>query len=117
MPNHMLRAMQANPVFRDVPVIVMSSLAQAVVMEMGLRCFAFLRKPFGAAAVRETVARALDSASKGSAQGGARLSVTRQAPSSPSLESEWPGEAGVDDPAPAGPGCGQLEVPPFREEF
>lgn len=60
----MLRTMQANPVFRDIPVVVMSSLAEAVVMEMGIRCFAFLRKPFRAAAVRETIARAIESASK-----------------------------------------------------
>jgi DNA-binding NtrC family response regulator len=62
----MLRAMQANATFRDIPVIMMSSLTEAAVAESGLSCFAFLRKPFRSARMTETIARAIDSISKGS---------------------------------------------------
>jgi DNA-binding NtrC family response regulator len=63
----MVRAMQANAVFRDIPVIIMSSLPEAVVAESELPYFAFLRKPFRAAKVIQTIARAIESTSKGSA--------------------------------------------------
>jgi CheY-like chemotaxis protein len=62
----MLRAMQASPTFRNIPVIVMSSLTEAAVAKSGVRCFAFLRKPFRAATVVQIVARAIESASKNS---------------------------------------------------
>lgn len=63
----MLRAMQANAALRDIPVIVMSSLTEAAVVESGLHCFAFLRKPFRAAKMIQTIARAIESTSEGSA--------------------------------------------------
>jgi CheY-like chemotaxis protein len=56
----MLRVMRADPEYRRVPVIVMSSLPQAAVAEEASGMYAgFLRKPFKLQAVIEMVDRVL----------------------------------------------------------
>ena len=56
----MLRAMTADPKYRRVPVIVMSSLPEAAVAEVAGGMYAgFLRKPFKLQAVIELVDRVL----------------------------------------------------------
>ncbi|HJU17148.1 MAG TPA: response regulator [Stellaceae bacterium] len=56
----MLRAMAADPAYRTIPVIMMSSLDEETVRRECDRFAAFLRKPFRASAVRDAVARVLD---------------------------------------------------------
>ena len=52
----MLRVMRDNPEYRDIPVIVMSSLPEAAVAEVASGMYAgFLRKPFKLQAVIEAV--------------------------------------------------------------
>lgn len=55
----MLRAMAAEPAYRRIPVIIMSSLGEQAVAERCKGYAAFLHKPFRAAAVLSTVARVL----------------------------------------------------------
>lgn len=56
----MLRVMRANPEYRDIPVIVMSSLPEAAVAEVARGLYAgFLRKPFKLQAAIEMVDRVL----------------------------------------------------------
>jgi CheY-like chemotaxis protein len=57
----MLRAMAAEPAYRRIPVIMISSLGEDVVAEKCKGYAAFLHKPFRAAAVLSTVARVLGS--------------------------------------------------------
>jgi CheY-like chemotaxis protein len=54
-----LAALSADPVHRDIPVILMSSLPEASVAEQASGYTAFLRKPFRVAAVLEAIARGL----------------------------------------------------------
>jgi CheY-like chemotaxis protein len=54
-----LAALAADPAHRDIPVIMMSSLPEAVVREQATGYAAFLRKPFKAAALLETLERVL----------------------------------------------------------
>ncbi len=55
----MLRAMAADPAYRRIPVIMMSSLGEDVIAERCKGYAAFLHKPFRVAAVLGTVARVL----------------------------------------------------------
>jgi CheY-like chemotaxis protein len=55
----MLRAMQEDPILRAIPVVMMSSLGEDVVRTQCQGYAAFLRKPFRATAVLDTVARIL----------------------------------------------------------
>ena len=55
----MLRAMAAQPTYRRIPVIMMSSLGEDVIAERCKGYAAFLHKPFRVAAVLGTVARVL----------------------------------------------------------
>jgi len=55
----MLRAMAAEPAYRRIPVIMMSSLAEHVIAEKCDSYAAFLHKPFSIAAVLSTIARIL----------------------------------------------------------
>ena len=57
----MLRALREDPRYEDVPVIMMSGVAEASVREYCTSYFAFLRKPFDALALLSTVKRALSS--------------------------------------------------------
>jgi CheY-like chemotaxis protein len=59
----MLRAMAAEPAYRRIPVIMMSSLREDVIAERCEGYAAFLRKPFRVAAVLSTVARVLGAGS------------------------------------------------------
>jgi CheY-like chemotaxis protein len=54
-----LRAMAAAAAWRDIPVVMMSSLPEAAVAEQCHGYAAFLRKPFSAAKVIETIRRIL----------------------------------------------------------
>ncbi|HJU15059.1 MAG TPA: response regulator [Stellaceae bacterium] len=57
----MLEAMKADPVHRDVPVVVMSSLPESAVAKAAKSQYAaFLRKPFKIKAVVELVNAVLD---------------------------------------------------------
>jgi CheY-like chemotaxis protein len=52
----MLRAMRQNPLYRDIPAVMMSSLPESAVTDAARGLFkAFLRKPFRVAAVTDTV--------------------------------------------------------------
>jgi len=55
----MLRTMAAQPAYRRIPVIMMSSLGEDVIAERCKGYAAFLHKPFRVAAVLSTVARVL----------------------------------------------------------
>ena len=55
----MLRTMAAQPAYRRIPVIMMSSLGEDVIAERCKGYAAFLHKPFRVAAVLGTVARVL----------------------------------------------------------
>lgn len=55
----MLRVLQADPALAAIPVIMMSSLAESTVAEDCKGYAAFLRKPFSALAVIDSVARVL----------------------------------------------------------
>jgi len=55
----MLRAMAAQPTYRRIPVIMMSSLGEDVIAERCKGYAAFLHKPFRVATVLSTVARVL----------------------------------------------------------
>ena len=55
----MFRAMAADPAWKDIPIVMMSSLPEAVVAEACGRYAGFLRKPFTLHAVFENVARVL----------------------------------------------------------
>ncbi len=57
-----LRALLDDPRYQDVPVIVMSGLAEASVRESCTSSFAFLRKPFDALSLLAAVRRALSKA-------------------------------------------------------
>jgi CheY-like chemotaxis protein len=57
----MLRTMQANPAFRDIPVVMMSSLDERTVRTQCDGIAGFIRKPFRAALLVQTIARVLDS--------------------------------------------------------
>ena len=59
----MLRAMKADPAFRDIPVVMMSSLDPRSVDAQCDGYVAFLRKPFRAAAITDLVARVLGAGS------------------------------------------------------
>ena len=62
----MLAAMMAEPAYRHIPVIMISSLAEKVLAEKCTGYVAYLRKPFRATAVLSTIARVLgDSANAG----------------------------------------------------
>jgi CheY-like chemotaxis protein len=61
----MLRAMAAEPTYRYIPVIIMSSLSEEAVAERCKGYAAFLHKPFRAAAVLSTIGRVLDRAENG----------------------------------------------------
>jgi CheY-like chemotaxis protein len=54
-----LRAMAAEPAYKDIPVIMISSLAENVLAKKCTGYVAYLRKPFKAAALLSTVARVL----------------------------------------------------------
>lgn len=57
----MLKAMQQNPTYRNVPAVVMSSLPESAVAEAARGMYAaFLRKPFKLAAVTNIVKTVLD---------------------------------------------------------
>lgn len=55
----MLRAMAADPRYRSIPVILMSSLSEAAVVARCGGYIGFLRKPFTLQAVTDAVGRAL----------------------------------------------------------
>ena len=55
----MLAAIAAEPAYRHIPVIMISSLAEKVLAEKCTGYVAYLRKPFRATAVLSTVARVL----------------------------------------------------------
>jgi CheY-like chemotaxis protein len=55
----MLAAMAAEPAYRHIPVIMISSLAENVLAEKCTGHVAYLRKPFRATAVLSTIARVL----------------------------------------------------------
>ncbi len=55
----MLRAMAAEPAYRRIPVIMMSSLGEDAIAEKCKGYTAFLHKPFRVAAVLSAVARVL----------------------------------------------------------
>jgi CheY-like chemotaxis protein len=55
-----LRAMAADPAYRAIPVIMMSSLDEETIRQECDGFVAFLRKPFRATAVRDVIARVLD---------------------------------------------------------
>lgn len=55
----MLRAMRADPAYRDLPVVMMSGLDEAAVRARITGYSAFLRKPFRFEAVVQVVARLL----------------------------------------------------------
>jgi CheY-like chemotaxis protein len=55
----MLRAMAADPAYQRIPVIMMSSLGEDVIVARCKGYAAFLHKPFRVAAVLSAVARAL----------------------------------------------------------
>jgi CheY-like chemotaxis protein len=63
----MLRAMVAEPAYRRIPVIMISSLGEDVIAERCRGYAAFLHKPFRAAAVLSTVARVLGSGANAAA--------------------------------------------------
>jgi len=63
----MLRAMAAQPAYRRIPVIMMSSLGEDVIAERCKGYAAFLHKPFRVAAVLSTVARVLGTGAKDAA--------------------------------------------------
>lgn len=58
----MLRAIKADPTVSGVPVVMMSSLDEATIRAECEGYVAFLRKPFRAAQISETVANALGDA-------------------------------------------------------
>jgi CheY-like chemotaxis protein len=64
----MLRAMAAEPVYQRIPVIMISSLREDVIIEKCPGYVAFLHKPFRAAAVLSTIARVLGRAANDTAQ-------------------------------------------------
>jgi CheY-like chemotaxis protein len=55
----MLAAMKAEPAYRHVPVIMITSLAEDVLAKTCTGYVAYLRKPFRATAVLSTIARVL----------------------------------------------------------
>jgi CheY-like chemotaxis protein len=55
----MLAAMAAEPAYRRIPVIMISSLAERVIAEKCKGYVAYLRKPFNATTVLSTIARVL----------------------------------------------------------
>ena len=55
----MLAAMAAEPAYRHIPVIMMSSLGENMIAQKCTGYVAYLRKPFRATAVLSTVARVL----------------------------------------------------------
>lgn len=59
----MLRAMAAEPAYRRIPVIMMSSLREDAIAQRCKGYAAFLHKPFRVAAVLSTVARVLGAGS------------------------------------------------------
>ncbi len=63
----MLRAIAAEPAYRGIPIIMMSSLSQDVIAERCEGYSAFLHKPFSAAAALSTVARVLGNGINGAA--------------------------------------------------
>jgi FixJ family two-component response regulator len=65
----MLRAIAAEPAYRKIPVIIMSSLDHATVSKKCSGYAAFLRKPFRSAAVIAAIARVLDGKAKRKACG------------------------------------------------
>jgi CheY-like chemotaxis protein len=56
----MLAAMAAEPAYRHIPVIMISSLGENVIAEKCTGYVAYLRKPFRATAVLSTIVRVLD---------------------------------------------------------
>jgi CheY-like chemotaxis protein len=56
----MLAAMAAEPAYRHIPVIMISSLGEQVISEKCTGYVAYLRKPFRATAVLSTIVRVLD---------------------------------------------------------
>jgi CheY-like chemotaxis protein len=64
----MLRARAAEPVYQRIPVIMISSLREDVIIEKCPGYGAFLHKPFRAAAVLSTIARVLVRAANDTAQ-------------------------------------------------
>ncbi len=54
-----LKAMEANSHYGDVPVVIMSSLPEATIAEQCQGYVAFLRKPFSATKLIETIQRIL----------------------------------------------------------
>ena len=64
----MLRAMAAEPVYQRIPVIMISSLREDVIIEKCPGYVAFLHKPFRAAAVLSTIARVLGRGANDTAQ-------------------------------------------------
>jgi CheY-like chemotaxis protein len=63
----MLRAMAAEPAYRRIPVIMMSSLSEEAVAERCEGYAAFLHKPFRVAVVLSTVAGVLGAGTTGTA--------------------------------------------------
>jgi CheY-like chemotaxis protein len=61
----MLREMTAHPVFRNIPVLLLSSLPEAAAAEEARGYAAFLRKPFRLPALLRTIARLIGDASAG----------------------------------------------------
>jgi CheY-like chemotaxis protein len=55
----MLAAMAAEPAYRDIPVIMISSLGENAIAEKCTGYVAYLRKPFTATTVLSTIARVL----------------------------------------------------------
>jgi CheY-like chemotaxis protein len=58
----MFRTMAAEPAYRHIPVIMMSSLREDVIAEKCQGYAAFLHKPFRTTSVLSTIARVLDMA-------------------------------------------------------
>jgi CheY-like chemotaxis protein len=56
----MVRAMRANPEYRDIPVVMMSAVSEAALRKHLDGYEAFLRKPFSTRTLMETIATLLE---------------------------------------------------------
>ncbi len=98
----MLRAMKADPAFKDIPVVMMSSARpRARSTRSASGYVAFLRKPFRAAAITDLVARLLGPAAD-------RVLLGRRAQRAPPGRTVWPWRDGDghhegESARPAGP--------------
>ena len=66
----MVRAMQADPAMREIPVVVMTSLDEARVRQACGDSVEYLRKPFSIGRISQVVERRLGERGRGSSTGG-----------------------------------------------